>query len=79
MEQIGSPTIHHIIKELLLQYNNMVKDGRTHYFSEHFSAHHRNRTFLFKTVDQLVGLNPVTPGAPVECDARDFYLNLLIK
>lgn len=60
--------------ELILQYNNMIKDARRRYFSELISFHHHNPRFLFRTADQLV--NPATPCVPVESDADcEMFLN----
>ena len=54
--------VHYLsLKDLLINYNNMVKDARTHYFSELITTHKHNPRFLFKTVDQLV--NPIPPCA----------------
>ncbi|MGH4058720.1 hypothetical protein ACRE98_29585, partial [Klebsiella pneumoniae] len=58
----SSLQVHYLsLKDLLINYNNMVKDARTHYFSELITTHKHNPRFLFKTVDQLI--NPTPPCA----------------
>lgn len=54
------------MKQLLLHYNNTVKEATANYVSQLISVHQQNLKCLLKTVDQLV--NPAPPCAAAESD-----------
>lgn len=75
MEKKSTLRVHYsIINELLLHYNNMVKDVRTHYFSELISAHQHNPTLFYEDCQSTCNPPFLVPQRTVMEIVKFFYL-----
>lgn len=67
------------LKDLLISFNNAIRDARAAYFSHLVTKSRGNPTVLFNTISDIV--NPALPAAPISSneDCENFLSFLLAK